>query len=362
MSNFEDNYSSIDRMVHGLAMSNLEMQRSLSRIEDKIFHESYQGVTAENPIFITSLPRAGTTLLLEIFSESQEVATHTYRHMPFILCPQLWDCVSRPFRRQGQSKERAHGDGMLINYDSVEAFEEVLWLHCWPDHFVNDRIYPWIFNDDDEDHEFAAFLRNHMRKIIALAQTRGEESRPQRYVSKNNANIARLGWLQQAFSDGTILIPYRDPFAHIASLARQHANFLATHERSAFSLRYMESIGHLEFGQAMRPIDFGNWLNGATSLSPQTPDFWAAYWIAAFDGILRTAGRRAIVFSYDRLCTDPEKGLAALEMKTGLRQGSLKRSSERLHAPTTVEPLDICSHHLEAIGGVQARLDARALF
>ena len=251
---------------------------------------------------------------------------------------------------------------MFINYDSVEAFEEVLWLCFWPDHFEEGRIRPWTFNNDEEDQEFAAFLRHHMRKIIALAHVRTGTTIPQRYVSKNNANIARLGWLDKAFSDVTIVIPYREPFAHIASLARQHANFLAAHQKSPFALRYMESIGHLEFGQAMRPIDFGDWLNRAKSLSPHTLDFWAAYWIAAFDAVLRTAGQRAVFFSYDRLCAAPKAGLMALETKTGLQQGSLTRSAARFHASKTAEPLDICSHHLERIRDILTKLDARALF
>ena len=186
---------------------------------------------------------------------------------------------------------------MLVSYDSVEAFEEVLWRAFWPQHFEPTRIRPWTPEEEDEDGEFAIFLRQHMRKLIGLGRRRTGSMALRRYVSKNNANIARLGWLERHFPDATILIPYRDPAAHIASLVNQHVNFLKAHAEDKFVLRYMETIGHLEFGKAFRPIDFDGWLAGALDLDRNTPDFWAEYWIVAFGTVLRTAGGRAVTFS-----------------------------------------------------------------
>ena len=57
-----------------------------------------------------------------------EFETLTYRDMPFILAPLLWDKISRPLRKAGEKVERAHGDGMMVSFDSPEAFEEVVWL------------------------------------------------------------------------------------------------------------------------------------------------------------------------------------------------------------------------------------------
>ena len=362
MSGFEANYSRVDRMVHNLAMSQLEMQKSLSRLEDKIYKGALDGVTAADPVFVTSLPRAGTTLLLEIVAGVDDFAAHTYRHMPFVLAPQFWDKVSGGFRKAGKAQERAHGDGMLVDYDSVEAFEEVLWLAFWPEHFEKDRIRPWTADERSEDEDFAAFLRRHMKKIIALARARAGEGRATRYVSKNNANIARLGWLERHFPDAAILVPYRDPFAHIGSLARQHANFLEAHREDAFALRYMETIGHLEFGQALRPIDFAGWLKTASSLEPGGLDFWAEYWIHAFRAVLDKAGARTSIFSYDRLCARPEAGLSKLEAAIGLNEGALSRFSTRFRTPKTYEPPAIDADRLERLRGLVDELDRRSLF
>lgn len=363
MTEFEVKYSRIDRMVHNLAMSQFEMQKSLSRIEDRGFEKAHADITAVDPVFITSLPRAGTTLLLELITSVPDFVSHTYRDMPFLLCPLTWHRVNRQFRKQAETRERAHGDGMLVNYDSVEAFEEILWRAFWPEYYEPTRIRPWAPDDEDEDKEFADFMRQHMRKIIGLGRGRTESLAPRRYVSKNNANIARLGWLERHFSDATILIPYREPVGHIASLAHQHANFLKAHSQNSFVLRYMETIGHLEFGKALRPFDFDGWLASASDLDPTTPDFWAEYWIVAYTAVLRTAGPRAVLFSYDRLCTAPLRALRALEQRLGLEAGALTAAAPYVRAPTVHKPAtDIAPDRASRLQHSLAQLEARALF
>lgn len=245
----------------------------------------------------------------------------------------------------------------------MEAFEEILWRAVWPENFEPTRICTWAVDDEDEDAEFANFLRQHMRKMVGLGRIRTGSSAPRRYVSKNNANIARLQWLERHFPDATILIPYRDPEGHIASLARQHARFLEMHSEDAFALRYMESIGHLELGRALRPIDFDNWLARASTLDPSTLDFWAEYWIAAFGALLRTAGPRSVIFSYDRLCAAPAAGLEALESQIGVQAGALTDLASRFRPPTAYGPAtDIAPHRADRLKDTLARLDSRSLF
>lgn len=355
-------YSRLDRLVHGLAMRDLDMQKLLARIEDRGFDKAHADVTGADPIFITSLPRAGTTLLLEIIAGAPQFAAHSYRDMPFLLCPLLWDAFSRRFRKPAETRPRAHGDGMLVGYDSVEAFEEIVWRAFWPGHFGAKRIRPWQAEERDGEGTFLPFLRQHMRKIIALGRRRGGGS-ISRYVSKNNANIARLGWLQRHLPDATILIPYREPAAHIRSLARQHANFLEVHGRDAFALRYMESLGHFEFGQALRPIDFDGWLDAANRLDARGLDFWAEYWIVAFGAVLRTAEERCVVFSYDGMCAAPVQGLGVLAERIGVPAEDLTASAGRVELVGTAAPeLEIAPERARRLEQVLAALRERALF
>src|SRR5690606_32311264 len=100
--------------------------------------------------------------------------------------------------------------------------------------------------------------------------------------SKNNLNIARTGWLLEHFPDARIIVPFREPTEHAASLLRQHKNFLARHRDDPFTLEYMTAIGHFDFGENLRPINFNDWLATAAELDPTTLDFWLAYWVAAY--------------------------------------------------------------------------------
>src|SRR6185436_7446572 len=89
-------YSWMDRLLCRMSFRGIEIQKSLADIEDRILGNEAVWKPAQKPVFITGLPRAGTTLLLEILAKSG-FATHSYRSMPFVLCPLLWNLVSRSF-------------------------------------------------------------------------------------------------------------------------------------------------------------------------------------------------------------------------------------------------------------------------
>jgi hypothetical protein len=303
----EQDYSSLDRALHRLAFSSRTIQLSAADIERSLFGRQYQNIEIKSPVFITSLPRAGTTLLLEIFSRIPGFATHRYRDMPFILAPLLWQRISGHFRKQARLQERAHGDGMQVGYDSPEAFEEVVWRAFWPQKYRDDGILPWTA--DEAADEFRDFLTEHMQKIIALRMQ--EQPGINRYVSKNNANIARLALLRRLYPDAVILIPFRNPVDHAASMLRQHENFLSRHAGDPFSRKYMQDIGHFEFGELHRPIRFDS--DGparrTTAGTPETLDYWLAYWIDAFEHIAAHR-EQVLLLSYERAC---EHGSATLE-------------------------------------------------
>ncbi|MEQ8964910.1 MAG: sulfotransferase [Azospirillaceae bacterium] len=336
-ADFAGRYSAIDRLLHRAAFAGLGVQRGVADLEDKLYAADFAGVALDRPVFVTALPRAGTTLLLELLTATGEFTTHTYRRMPFVLCPLLWWRLSRGFAKAEAPSERAHGDGMAVSPDSVEAFEEVVWRAFWPDHYGAERIRPWDPAEVDPDGEFEAFFANHLRKIVALGDRAADAPAGRRYVSKNNANIARLGLLARLFPDARILVPVRAPGAHVASLRRQHTNFLALHGREPFARRYMEWIGHLEFGEALRPIDFGGWLDAApaTARDPSGPDFWLSYWCAAYEAALAAPADAVSFVSYDRLRAAPKEGLATLAEVVGLaRPAALTALSDRFRAPT----------------------------
>jgi hypothetical protein len=216
MSDDASDYSLLDRAIHRLAFVSPAIQETAADIESVLYGKFFNQRTITKPIFVTSLPRAGTTLVLELLSRVPGIATHTYRDMPFVLAPILWNNVSRSFRKPADLRERAHGDGMAVSYDSPEAFEEILWRSSWSKKYGRDRITLW--SDREDTREFRPKFVDHIKRIIALRSP----DAPGRYASKNNANIARLGLLRNLFADGILLVPFRDPIGQAVSLLQQH--------------------------------------------------------------------------------------------------------------------------------------------
>ena len=302
-----NDYSCLDRLVHRIAFSNSSVQITAAEIEDRLFGRDLDGVEARAPIFITSLPRAGTTVLLTALNLAPELATHLYRDMPFVMAPLLWSRISRRFRKRATLRERAHGDGIAIGFDSPEAFEEVMWRLFWPKHYQADGIKLWSVNDVNV--EAQSFMMSHFRKIVSLRCPKGAGQG--RYISKNNANIARLDLIPRMFTDATFLVLVRSPMAHAASLHRQHENFLKRHEEDPFTFRYMADIGHYEFGALHRPIRFEGLATLAEGLEATNLDYWLAYWIAAFEHIAMRRDRIHLI-EFENLCRRGDEAAAEL--------------------------------------------------
>src|SRR5262249_7650400 len=146
----------------------------------------------------------------------------------------------------------------------------------WPQHYGAHRIEPWT--ERERNGSFEHFLRAHMRKLVGGLASAAAEPAPRRYLAKNNASIARIALLSRLFPACQIVIPFREPRAHVASLMRQHARFTALHARDRFALDYMNWLGHFEFGAALRPINFGGWCDMLTVDATGSADFWLTYW------------------------------------------------------------------------------------
>src|SRR3546814_15140574 len=86
--------------------------------------------------------------------------------MPMVMAPLLWSRISGAFRLDGHRQERAHGDGVLIDFDSPEALEEVLWRAFWPAKYTRDRIALWTERHASDDAR--RFLLGPIHQVIRL--------------------------------------------------------------------------------------------------------------------------------------------------------------------------------------------------
>jgi len=298
-------YSSLDRVIHNFAFGSHRLQRIMFDLETWLYRKRWGKVKTDRPVFITSLPRAGTTIALQALSRLSPFATHTYRDMPFVLTPYLWSRLSLALRRRSRLRERAHGDGLSISEDSPEAFDEVLWLKAFPQKYRADGIMLW----KRADLTFRDFFHEHMKKVISLRRP-GRFVADVRYLSKNNTIVARISVLKEMFPEAKVLVMLRDPVEQSISMLRQHLNFFLQHERMPFVRKYMEDIGHYEFGLLHRPILFPGLQDLTVNLEPGSINYWIAYWIAAFEHL---SGLEGVCFvSYERFCSGGDQSLATL--------------------------------------------------
>lgn len=251
--------------------------------------------SAGRHVFVAGLARAGTTILMRSIHATGGFGSLTYRDMPFILAPNLWATMNVRPARPGPAAERAHGDGILVDFDSPEALEEVFWRVFLGQTYLRDA-------DGLTPHDVPEDLVEKFRAYVALVLKRTDKPR---YLSKNNNNILRLDALLAAFPEARILVPFRAPDAHARSLLAQHRRFLAEDESDRFTRRYMGWLAHHEFGPGHRPFRFpGVDLAG---LTPAEPAYWLSLWHGVYAHLAdRYLGHDRIRFvCYEDMTRDP---------------------------------------------------------
>ena len=275
-----NNYSWIQQKLHSLALSSQIMREAAYDIESSTI--SHHDILGEN-VFVSGLARSGTTILLNAIYASREFASLSYADMPFILAPNIWSKIN--FNHQTELKERAHGDGILVNTESPEAFEEVFWK---------------TFSDSDLETEIK------FKKYVDLIKFKNKKNR---YLSKNNQNIKRLNFISNIFPESIILVPFRDPLQHINSLVSQHKKFLEDSKKDKFISDYMKWIGHTEFGPHYTPLSPNNLTYPDTTIANHWLEQWYLTYKNSFDELQH---KKNIYFlSYENLCekTDTWKNI-----------------------------------------------------
>jgi hypothetical protein len=324
-------YNFIDRLLHHVAFSTKFFQKRLIEFENDIYKQDIQNTNSSREVFIAGLPRSGTTLLLEMLYKTGEFSTFTYRHMPFILSPLLWRRISKSFRITETKKERAHGDGMEVSFESPEAFEEIIWHFYMKKKIVSgDFLVP--LTNIDYSLEFEKEFKNTIKRLLVSDCENGTH----RYLSKNNANISRIELIYQLFPSSKMIIPFRQPVAHVTSLVNQHKKFLDLHRQNKFSRRYMKWICHYDFGENFKPINFNDWLDEEDNIDFQDLNFWLRYWTAAYSLVIENITKNVLLIDFDKLLSDGTGNLKIIAQGLELDcDDKFVSEAKRLRSPTT---------------------------
>ena len=272
-----NNYSWLEQELHRFALSSQFMREVTFDFESTNISSSSE---SDNHIFITGLARGGTTILLNALYQSNVFASLSYADMPFVLAPNLWSRISFE-NKDLKLKERAHGDGIKVSTESPESFEEVFWKT-----FAEEE-------DDELEEKLRVFVGNILRK-----------NKKERYLSKNNQNIKRVGQVLSVFTQSKILVPFRDPIQHAYSLLTQHKKFIEESKNDKFISKYMKWIGHTEFGPNYIPIHNHN-LNFQNDLEI---NHWIEQWYLTYkDSLQLLKNKKNLHFiSYEKLCLDKD--------------------------------------------------------
>tara|TARA_B100000886_G_scaffold339711_1_gene306005 strand:+ start:1277 stop:2242 length:966 start_codon:yes stop_codon:yes gene_type:complete len=243
-------YSNIQKYLHDFVLSKKIINKSLFELE-KIIYLKSKDIKNQTHVFITGLPRSGTTSLLNFLFSSGEYASLTYNNMPFILSPNF----SKLFHKKNiQKKERLHGDGIDYDIDSPEALDEV------------------FFNNNEE------FIQNELVNYIQLILLNKNTNK---YLSKNNLNYKRIDLIRSLLPNSVFLIPIREPLQHAYSLLNQHLHFSKLQKKDDFIRRYMNYLGHNEFGLNHRP-----WNVSSNYQDLNEIDYWMEQWSLFYQNIL----------------------------------------------------------------------------
>jgi len=244
------NYNKVQKLLHDFVLSNKFINKSLFELE-KIIYLKNKEIKNQSHIFITGLPRSGTTILLNFIYSSNQYASLTYKSMPFVLSPNF----SKLFHTKNiKKKERIHNDGILYDLNSPEAFDEIFFNNN--DEFIKDELVNYL-------------------QLVCLCENKIK------YLSKNNLNFSRIDLINTILPNSNFLIPVREPLQHAYSLLIQHQHFSQLQKKDDFIRRYMNYIGHNEFGLNHKP-----WNNPINFQDLNKIDYWLEQWFLFYKNIL----------------------------------------------------------------------------
>lgn len=314
------------RLLHRLALGYDGIAEASFDLEQKRIRVDINKLVSRKHVFVAGLSRSGTTILMRRLYSTGRFTSLTYRNMPFVLMPKTWTEFSRYFYRTIEKQERAHGDGVLEDFDSPEAFEEVFWrVFAGKDYIRSDRLVP--MQADGETIEKFRYFIGSIVEANATGQTR--------YLSKNNNNVLRISSLAEAFPQSLVLIPFRDPVQQAFSLMNQFRNLISTQDEDEFSRKYMNWLVHHEFGYDYRPYQFHE---GTISYQTEDINYWLGIWINTYRWLGQSAVANCVFVNYEKFCMKHDEVWATLMELADIKDDGQNKLDEIVVAPAKEVP------------------------
>lgn len=254
-------------------------------------------------VFIFGLARSGTTILLNSLYSTNEYASTLYKDMPFVLSPNFWSKINIKQSKDIKKAERLHKDNILIDLNSPEALDEIFWKFILKNSYIKSNYLAKHTLKENELYNFTIFIEAYLKKY-----------NKERYLSKNNNNILRCESLIKFFKNSKFLIVFRKPNFHVKSLYEKHLDFKKIQLKDPFVEKYMNFLGHHEFGFGHKIFDFSN--NSKNNYDLNNASYWIDLWKNYYTFSLKFKGYNNVMFlSYEKFCSDPFRYVNSINEK-----------------------------------------------
>ena len=333
-------YSPLNQLLHRLALDNPNLHRRLHDREVKQWRKS-GGVPEKRFVIVTGLARAGTTSLMQRLLETGTFSSLHYGNMPFVMAPRTWGRVHKP--KATALKERSHGDGIMVGATSAEALEEPFFKMLTDGGYIGGGA----LSPHEVDQEMHAAYLDYQGLVRAPGKT---------YLAKNNNALLRYSGLRQHNSEFFVVMMFRAPLAHAASLRAMQRRYVAMQQADPFIQTYMDWLVHHEFGLGHKPFAFEG--DGAQGGDPDGLDYWLDRWTAYYQHALSVDGHRVLWVPHETWSARPKAVLDKV-MQTVALDGDLPEMAPHTRSRTVEEEVD--PQRLAKAETLYGRLMERAL-
>ncbi len=281
-------YTATEKTLHKLYLSNYFISKSSLELEEILYGSKAKKLEIKEYVFISGLARSGTTALMNKIFSTGEYASLQYSNMPILFSPNMWNK-----KLKIDSHERAHKDGIIIDGNSPEEFDEYYWKVFLNDSYIKDGLLA---------HEVPQkVLDKYLTYVSLICLSKGK----QKYISKNNNNILRLSSLKK-IEGSKVVILFRDPISHASSLKKLHKSFSASQTEDPFALDYFNYLGHHEFGLGHKPFVLNP--NPEQQEMPYEIDslnYWLQIWVNYYQYLIENIAMVDLLISFEDLVQQP---------------------------------------------------------
>lgn len=307
----KSDYSELSQLLHHMALDNYNISNKLFKRETKK-SKSNSLKTRSEFVIISGLARAGTTSLMNDLAKVDDFVSLSYANMPFVMSPITWQKIYKP--KTKNLKERSHKDGIMIGYNSNEALEEYFFKVKANDSFIHPS---YLSEYEISENDYADYLDYHSNI---------KQNNEKIYLAKNNNFILRYRSMRYFNEEFVMVILFRDPITHAASLKEKHEYYIQLQKSDPFVLDYMNWLGHHEFGLNHKAFVFSSETFDLQEDSSSL-EYWVKIWINYYENVLSIDHPNTLFINYDSYCQEPRKTVERILDKVGISKNPVENKA-----------------------------------